>query len=83
MTGTTEVGTVTGPALAADRALAIAQADAVRAYRDLSLYRIRLTLEADGWHIDYELVDPKLKGGGAHYVIDPVSGAIIRKRYEQ
>ena len=83
MPGTTQVDTVAGPALAADRALAIAQADAIRAYRDLSPYRIRLSLEADGWHVDYELRDPKLKGGGAHYVIESVSGAIIRKRYEQ
>jgi hypothetical protein len=41
--------------LAGDQVLAIAQADAARIYRDLSLYRIQLVLEDDGWHVDYEL----------------------------
>jgi hypothetical protein len=65
------------------QALAIAQADALLAYRDLSSYRIQLVLEDDGWHVDYDLKDTRLKGGGPHYVIDPVSGAILSKRYEQ
>jgi hypothetical protein len=69
--------------LTPDQALAIAQADAIQAYRDLSAYSIRLMLEDDGWHIDYELKDPRLKGGGPHYVIDRQSGAIVSKRYEQ
>jgi len=73
-----------GPQLfTAEQVLAIAQADAVKAYRDLSPYRICLALESDGWHIDYELKDPRLKGGGPHYVIDPDSGAMVSKRYEQ
>jgi hypothetical protein len=71
------------PALAGDQALSIAQADAIRAYGDLRPYRIQLALEDDGWHVDYELKDPRLKGGGPHYVIDAASGAIISKRYEQ
>ncbi len=66
-----------------DQALAIAQADAVKAYRDLSPYRIQLVLEADGWHIDYELKDPRRKGGGPHYLIDAQTGVIVSKRYEQ
>jgi hypothetical protein len=65
------------------QALAIAQADAAKAYRDLSAYRICLILEKDGWHIDYELKDPRLKGGGPHYVVDPFTGTIVSKRYEQ
>jgi uncharacterized membrane protein YkoI len=69
--------------LAGDQALTIAQADAVRAYQDLSAYRIHLTLEDGGWHVDYELKDPKMKGGGPHYVIDARSGAILSKKYEQ
>jgi hypothetical protein len=69
--------------LAGDRVLAIAQADAASAYRDLSPYRICLALEEDGWHIDYELKDPNLTGGGPHYVIDAESGVILSKRYEQ
>jgi hypothetical protein len=62
---------------------AIAQADAARAYRDLSIYRIQLVLEDDGWQVGYELKDPRLKGGGPHYVIDSQTGAIISKVYEQ
>jgi hypothetical protein len=76
--------TASQPALlAGDQALAIAQADAARAYRDLSAYRIQLVLADDGWHVDYDLKDPKLKGGGPHYVIDPRTGDIISRRYEQ
>jgi hypothetical protein len=66
-----------------DQALAIAQADALKAYHDLAGYRIQLPLEADGWHVDYELKDPRLKGGGPHYLIDATTGAILAKRYEQ
>lgn len=69
--------------LAGDQALAVAQADALRVYKDLSPYRIQLVLEDDGWHVEYELRDPKLKGGGPHYVIDAETGAIVSKRYEQ
>ena len=69
--------------LAGDRILAIAQADASTVYRDLAAYRIHLSLESDGWHVDYELNDPRLKGGGPHYVLDPHTGEIVSKRYEQ
>jgi hypothetical protein len=69
--------------LASDKVLAIAQADAARVYRDLSLYRIQLVLEDDGWHVDYELKNPKLKGGGPHYIIDAHTGAVLARRYEQ
>ena len=69
--------------LAGDKALAIAQTDAVRVYRDLSPYRIQLSLEDDGWHVDYSLKDPRLKGGGPHYIIDARTGAILSNRYEQ
>jgi len=69
--------------LAGDQVLDIAQADAARVYRDLSPYRIQLVLEDDGWHVDYELTNPRLKGGGPHYLIDAHTGAIVSKRYEQ
>ena len=69
--------------LAGDQILTIAQADAAPVYRDLSAFRIQLVLEDDGWHVDYELKDPRLKGGGPHYVIDARTGAIVSKRYEQ
>ena len=83
MSNVTARSSVSRPLLAGDQALAIAQADAVRAYSDLTIYRIQLVLEDDGWHVDYELKDPRLKGGGPHYVIDALSGAILSKRYEQ
>ena len=69
--------------LPAEQVLAVAQADAVTAYRDLSPYRIELVLEDDGWHVDYQLKDRRLKGGGPHYVIDAHTGRILAKRYEQ
>jgi hypothetical protein len=61
----------------------VAHQDAERAYRDLSAYRITISLEADGWHIEYELKDTALNGGGPHYVIDKQTGVIVEKRYEQ
>ena len=66
-----------------DEALRIARLDAERVYGDLSSYRVTLALELDGWHVDYELKDTTLDGGGPHYVIDPTSGEIRSKRYEQ
>ena len=83
MSSTAATPTPSSNAIPGDRALAVAQADAEQAYRDLSVYRIQLVLEADGWHVDYELKDPRLKGGGPHYVIDAVKGVIVSKRYEQ
>jgi hypothetical protein len=74
---------IEAPTLSAERALGIAQADAARMYRDLSLYRIRLELEPDGWHVDYELKAPDLKGGGPHYIIDCFAGAILSRRCDQ
>ena len=74
---------VTPPILAADQILTFAQADAMRAYGDLSDYCVRLSLEGDGWHVDYELRDPHMKGGGPHYVLDCFTGEILAKRYDQ
>src|SRR5580704_12221311 len=51
--------------LTCDQVLAVAQLDAARVYKDLSHYRIQLVLENDGWHVDYELKDARLKGGWA------------------
>jgi hypothetical protein len=73
-----------GPAsISGARALGIAEADAEQAYGDLSSFQIRVRLADDGWHVDYELNDPRLQGGGPHYVIDPSDGTITHKRYEQ
>ena len=73
----------TATPISASRALGEAEGDATRAYGDLSPYRLEVQLKADGWHVDYELVDPELQGGGPHYVINAHDGTIIRKHYEQ
>ena len=77
------VSTPVVPVLPGDQVLAIAHGDASRVYRDLCAYRIQLVLEDDGWHVDYELKNPRLKGGSPHYRIDASTGAILSKRYEQ
>jgi hypothetical protein len=69
--------------ISCDQALRIARTDAESAYRDLSMYRIAISLEEQGWLVDYELKDPNLQGGGPRYVIDPESGEILSKPYEQ
>jgi len=69
--------------LSCDAILRIAHTDAQRAYRDLSGYRITLTLESDGWHVDYDLTEDLTAGGAPHYIIDPHDGRILSKRYEQ
>ena len=71
------------PRLARDQALKIAREDAEKVYRDLSRYDIHVALQADGWHVDYDLKDLRARGGGPHYVIDAVTGGILSKRYEQ
>jgi hypothetical protein len=71
------------PPLTPEQAVAVAQADATKVYREPSKYAIRIALEDDGWHVDYELRQPTHKGGGPHYVIDAATGAIRSKRYEQ
>jgi len=76
-------GSTTTARLSSDEALKIARSDAERAYRDLTGYRITISFEDPGWRIDYELKDPTIQGGGPHYLIDPVTGAILEKRYEQ
>jgi hypothetical protein len=69
--------------MTASEALHIAHADAERAYHDLSAYRVLVSLEEDGWHVEYELNNPRLNGGGPNYIIDPVSGEIVSKVYNQ
>ena len=71
------------PAVTADEALRVARLDAEKAYRDLSPYRMEISLEQDGWHIDYEFKNPRMQGGGPHYVIDAATGAILSKKYYQ
>jgi hypothetical protein len=77
------VGTQDQAGISSDQALKIARLDAEKAYRDLSNYRVIISVEPDGWHVDYELRDPNAQGGGPHYVIDAATGRITSKRYEQ
>ena len=44
---------IEAPVVTADQALRIAQADAARAYRDLSVYRIQLALERAGFATEH------------------------------
>jgi hypothetical protein len=76
-------GTPTRASLAVADILRIAHADAQAVYRDLSGFKITLTPCPNGWHVDYELTDPLSAGGGPHYVIDPDTGNILERRYEQ
>jgi hypothetical protein len=66
-----------------NEALRIATEDAEKAYRDLLPFRITIFLHGNEWHVDYDLTEPLIAGGGPHYVIDATSGAILHKRYEQ
>lgn len=66
-----------------DQALRIAHTDAIAAYRNLDEYRITVALASDGWHVDYELTNQAMQGGGPHYIIDANNGIIRDKRYEQ
>jgi hypothetical protein len=66
-----------------DAARDIAAAEAGQAYHDLSGYTVSARLTDGSWHVDYELSDETLLGGGPHYVIDADSGEITASRYEQ
>jgi len=70
-------------ALSRDEIMRIADESARKAYRDLSRYEVHCELRSDGWHVDYVLKNKNANGGGAHYVIDPHSGVILKKRHEQ
>ena len=72
-----------GAALAVVDILRIAQEDAEGAYGDLSGLKITISRSVDGWHVDYDLTDPLSAGGGPHYIIDPDSGSILARNYEQ
>jgi hypothetical protein len=75
--------TTTAPKLAVAEILRIAHQDAQAVYKDLGGFKITLMPCPDGWHVDYDLTDPLSAGGGPHYVIDPNTGVILARRYEQ
>lgn len=70
-------------AILGHEALAIAEADALAAYKDLSIYRIELVQMEDGWHVEYHIKYPLWAGGGPHYVISAETGEILSKKYYQ
>ena len=74
---------VASPVVQREEALRIARLDAEKAYRDLSQYRVLITLEQDGWHVVYELLNPNQQGGGPSYVINATTGAVVAKKYSQ
>jgi hypothetical protein len=73
------------PTVECDRALAVAHADAVTAYPDLSRHRVEVRLEGDGWHVEYTFRGEGRfhVGGGPHYLIDAETGVILDKKYYQ
>lgn len=73
----------TGPVVSSHQALAIAEADALTVYEDLSPYRIELWLDVEGWHVEYRIKKPRVAGGGPFYVIDATTGVILSKKYYQ
>lgn len=83
MTPTTPTQHSHRTAIPSDQALHIARLDAEKAYGDLTPYRVTLVLEDDGWHVDYELKNPLWNGGAPHYLLDPISGAILWNKYDQ
>ncbi len=64
-------------------ALQIADDDARKQYRDLSVYDVMIELENENWRIDYELKDAESQGGGPHYLVSSDTGEIVSRRYEQ
>jgi uncharacterized membrane protein YkoI len=70
-------------AISRQQAIAIAEADGMAAYGELDHLTLEVSLQDDGWHVDYWLRKPRWAGGGPHYVIDATTGAILSKRYEQ
>lgn len=74
---------ITVPSITSDQALRIARQDAERIFVDLLPYRAAVSLEQDGWHVDYELKLPHLQGAGARYVIHAEDGAILARQLEQ
>jgi len=66
-----------------EEALKIANDDARKQYRDLSVYDVKIELDDGNWKIDYELKDKHSQGGGPHYLISSETGKIVSRRYEQ
>jgi hypothetical protein len=66
-----------------NKALQIADENAGKFYRDLSVYMVNIELNNNKWHVDYILKDKNLDGGGPHYIISAETGEILEIRFEQ
>lgn len=66
-----------------ERAIEIAKKNAKDYYKDLSIYEINATFFDTVWHVDFELKDAKLDGGGPHYVISAKDGKVIDFKFYQ
>jgi hypothetical protein len=71
------------PMIDEQEARRIAQEQAARVYRDLSVYRVTAQLKADTWYVDYDIADPGMVGGGPHLVISAATGEVLSMRCEQ
>ncbi len=67
-----------------DKSFSKTYSDALSAYKNLeSEYRICIKLDGNELYIDYDLSNPRARGGGPHYKVDFVSGEILESRYYQ
>lgn len=71
------------PTVSRQQAIALAEADALPVYGDLDGLTLEVVLADDGWHVDYWVRQPRVAGGGPHYIIDAHTGAILSKKYYQ
>jgi len=69
--------------LSSDQILRIANEDAIRMYGDISIFRITIRRSGEGWHVEFDPLDPELQSGGPHYIIDEDEGSIVSKKYFQ
>lgn len=71
-------------AISRQAVLAIAEADAIAAYGDLSYLKVEAELKDGQWIVAYRMNRPgRWAGGGPHYVIDATTGEIVSKKYYQ
>jgi hypothetical protein len=77
--------TVVAPAVTIQKAITIAETDALPMYGAewLGKLEVRVSLHDDGWHVEYRQWRPRHTGGGPHYVIDAMTGEIVSKKYYQ
>jgi len=52
-------------------------------YGDISIFRITIRRSGEGWHVEFDPLDPELQSGGPHYIIDEDEGSIVSKKYFQ